>query len=410
MIQVTNKALCSGCGACVQSCPKNCIEFERDSEGFLYPRVDVNKCINCGLCEKVCPFQSSVPDSCADPDVFCAFNKNENIRFNSSSGGVFTSLAEAVIEKKGVVFGVALTEDCKAAKHIAVESTENLPKLQGSKYFQSSSENTYTDVKKYLEQGRQVLFSGTPCQVKGLRLFLKKKYDNLLCVDIICHGVPSQKLWDKYVDYLQNKEHAELCDVRFRSKMYSWKERGKNIDRKNKVFNYNFEDPYFAMFNCSVCLRHSCYDCKAKGGTSGADITLGDFWGVEKVYPEYSDNKGFSMVLINSELGKKAFAEIVPQFTVRNEGLSYKLAKECNPAIFKSQPFSSERDTFYIDADSMDFEKLAEKYAGITPKIRIKSFLHKTGVWSVIQKARNSGVDPDYGMLLIYKDRQVTGK
>lgn len=405
MIKIKDKALCAGCGACVQSCPLHCIFMRTDEEGFCYPEADQEKCVECGICEHVCPCINKLHHSEQEPDVWCVRHQNDRIRFDSSSGGVFSALAEWIIKQGGIVFGAELSEDCQSVKHTAVGALEEIERIRGSKYVQSSVGNTYLCAKEYLEQGKKVLFSGTPCQIKGLKLYLEKDFDYLVCVDVICHGVPSQSLWAKYAEYLQEKFGTEISSVNFRSKKYGWRDFGTKYlgNRGKQYFKFNFEDPYFRMFNSNLCLRPSCYQCQAKDGESGADITLGDFWNVESVFPELNDNKGISMVLLNSDKGKKLFETVRKEFYATNKGLSYELAKKCNPAIYKSQPYPAVRSAFYADMNNMSFCRLSEKYVPATMKIALKALLLRIGLWPYIEKKRG-GVMPDYGILVIYKN------
>lgn len=391
MIKITDKSMCVGCGACVQSCPINCISLATDEEGFRYPIVDVERCVECGKCERVCPTINSLDNSSnGTTDVWCVKNLNEKIRFDSSSGGVFSAIAEYIVRNNGVVFGVSMSDECKSAEHIAVQLSGDLRRLRGSKYLQSNIGNSYLAAKAYLQQGREVLFSGTPCQIKGLKLFLNKEYKNLICVEVICHGVSSQKLWAKYVDFLQKKLKSKITNVNFRSKKYGWQDFGMEYltESESLHFEFNFEDPYFRMFNNNFCLRPSCYDCRSKDGQSGADITLGDFWNIETVYPDVNCNEGISMVLLNSNYGKELFEKIKNGLFCTNEGLDYGVAKRCNPAIYKSQPYNVWRNGFYGDMDSLSFGDLSKKYTPKTAKIVLKSTLMRAGFWKYIQRVR----------------------
>lgn len=203
-IDLEEWSTCCGCSACAQACPKGCITMQADGEGFLYPVIDENTCIACGACEHVCPIKNTSPEPTGEPDAYAAYSKNTEQRLESSSGGVFSLLAEEILQNSGVVFGAAMSEDCRKAQHIAVERQEDLWKLRGSKYLQSEIGSTYRQAENALKQGRRVLFSGTPCEIEGLHRYLRREYENLLCVDLICHGVPSAKLWEKYVSYREN--------------------------------------------------------------------------------------------------------------------------------------------------------------------------------------------------------------
>ncbi len=397
--------MCVGCGSCVQKCPLKCISLRTDEEGFYYPYVNTKKCVDCGKCESVCPCINSLKQFKEKIDVWCVKHKDNVVRFNSSSGGVFSALAECIIHQNGVVVGVTMSNNCKLAEHIVVQSYEDIKKIRGSKYLQSNIGDIYLRTEKYLEQGKKVLFSGTPCQIKGLKLFLNKDFDNLVCVDVICHGVPSQKLWAKYIEYLQEKLKSRIINVNFRSKKYGWLDFETKYwdNQEHQYFRFNFEDPYFRMFNSVFCLRPSCYQCQAKDGKSGADITLGDFWNIETIHPIFNDSKGLSMVLLNSNKGKRLFEEVKENFYSINKGLNYELAKKCNPAIYKSQSYHPARDIFYKDMNKLSFKKLSKKYTPKTLKIILKGVLLKAGVWDCIKKCLGEGITDSYGMLLTYK-------
>ncbi len=378
MIKILNKEKCSGCGACAQSCSLNCIQLKTDKEGFWYPSVDTNICVNCGRCEKVCPcLNESVSAKIGNTEVLGVKNNSDEVRFNSSSGGVFTALAKQIFNMNGIVFGVAMSADNKTAHHIQINSIEEIHRLQGSKYIQSEVGNAYIETKNHLDNGKFVLFSGAPCQIKALNLFLGKEYDNLITAEVICHGVPSTLLWHKYVNYIESTTGSIIEKVNFRSKKYGWKSFGTAYcDRNRKyVFKFHFEDPFFRLFLKNICLRPSCYDCLAKDGKSGADISLGDFWGIEKVAPNFDDNRGVSMVLIHTKKGRVFFDSVAEDFEFLDHSLEYDFAVQCNPAIACSPKYHASRNVFFNDMNTMSFKQLSTKYVPSSSKIKIKSIL-----------------------------------
>lgn len=349
MITITNKSLCCGCAACVQICPKQCIQLLADREGFLYPLVDASLCIDCGLCEKVCPEKAEALES-KPTHVYAAVNPNEAVRKVSSSGGIFTLLAEAVIAGGGVVFGARFDKDWSVI-HDYAETLEGFGAFRGSKYVQSRIGETFRQAEQFLKAGRKVLFSGTPCQIMGLKKFLRKEYDNLLAVDFVCHGVPSPLVWKKYIEEILVRQdekktissHSKplihgrdtLIDgISFRNKCLGWKKysfalilsKATAAGEKNTVsFSSIFYDnAYMQAFLSNLSLRPACYRCPAKAGKSGSDIMLGDFWGIEKIAPEIDDDCGCSLLFINNpelrdELQKKGcllaeypFSEVLP--------------------------------------------------------------------------------------------------
>ena len=314
MIEIITKSDCCGCGACSQICPKHCIEMKADNEGFLYPTVDKNACINCGLCEKNCPILISRRNESKKTirqDAYVAYHLDEAIRLKSSSGGVFTALAEDVIQHGGVVFGAAFDQEF-LVHHIGVEDVNGLEKLRGSKYLQSRTEDTFREAKTALDQGRWVLYSGTGCQIAGLKAYLKQDYPNLITVDILCHGVPSPLLWKHYLLELEHTHGAKAQQITFRKKDPGWKRFSLSLFfSNNQVYMHTLkEDPYMQMFLKNICLRPSCYDCKFKTIHSQADITLGDCWGIEKYMPEIDDDKGISVIFVHTGNGSGAISRI----------------------------------------------------------------------------------------------------
>lgn len=313
MINITDKHKCCGCTACISVCPKGCISMSEDKEGFLYPIVDSVKCIDCGLCEKVCPVLHPLKNE-AEPLVYAAINNDESIRMQSSSGGIFTLLAEYVIENGGVVFGACFDRDWNVV-HDYTETKEGLARFRGSKYVQSNVGNSFSQVKAFLDSGREVLFSGTPCQVAGLKNYLRKPYPNLLTVDLVCHGVPSPEVWRKYLQETvckayrikKNKSAINLCDyisdISFRFKDKGWKKYSIKIVFRNGKFEMMpfYENPYMNIFLSNLSLRPSCYACPTKLYNVQSDITIADFWGVNDIKPDIDDDKGCGLILIHSK-------------------------------------------------------------------------------------------------------------
>ncbi len=319
MIHINEKRDCCGCGACASACPKGCISMKEDVEGFLYPYIVIEDCIACGLCERVCPVlnQNDIEDT-AIPDAYAAYAKKNSIREKSSSGGLFSLIAENVLQSGGVVFGAAFDLDF-SVKHIVVDNSKELGRLRGSKYLQSRTENTFIDAKRFLDNGRLVLYTGTACQIEGLKKYLQKEYENLYTVDVLCHGVPSPKLWKKYIMEKENKYGGVVQKIFFRQKDFGWKIYVVLLEFSNKTAYKRIfkEDSFMKMFLANICLRPSCYACKFKGLNRSSDITLGDCWGINKYMPEMDDDKGTSVVLIHSEKGKKIFEVLSNQMIVR---------------------------------------------------------------------------------------------
>lgn len=354
MISIKDKKDCCGCSACVQKCPKQCISLKEDNEGFLYPKIDKSVCIDCGLCEKVCPvFHQGEPRK--PIKVYAAKNKNEEIRRQSSSGGIFTLLAEQTINEGGVVFGARFDENWEV-KHDYTETIEGLIAFRGSKYVQSRMEDNYKKAETFLKLERKVLFSGTPCQIAGLKRFLRKDYDNLLTVDFVCHGVPSPGVWRQYLKETVarmcdknsvstdpiSKDNAHVESISFRDKSSGWKKYSFSLTLsatsrsgvKNTVSLCELysKNTFMKGFLADLYLRPSCYACAAKCGKSGSDITIADYWGISNHHPEWDDDKGTSLILVNTLYGVKCFKKLDFEF----EETLYGQALEGNPSLENS--------------------------------------------------------------------------
>lgn len=379
MIKIEDKTRCCGCSACANICPKNCISMKKDDEGFLYPVVDLKLCINCGLCENVCQYKKDSSARKKKPESYAAKIKDERIINNSSSGGMFPLLAEEYLNNNGVVYGVAFNKDYKSVKFIRVDNKNDLNEIMRSKYLQSSMGDIYKQIRDDLIGGKKVLFSGVPCQVVGLKLFLKKEYDNLFAVEVICHGTPSQSLWEKYFNHLEKKYNAKVEEVNFRKKLNSNNAFGL-IREEDKIEQYlnQHEDPYMIMFLKDICLRPSCYSCKAKELESMADLTLADLWGVQDIVPDLNDDKGTSLVLIHSKKGLDILNRVKDKCLLKQ--IQFDDAIKFNPSYYKSAQKPVERNTFYTDINMMDFEQIQKKYC--KPKkgkwiTRLKRFIKR---------------------------------
>ena len=344
---------CTGCRACANACPKGCISFRKNKEGFLYPQIDYSKCIHCGKCIRVCPVYNNLKIDHINKCL--AVKANDKVRKNSSSGGVFYHLAEEVLNRSGVVFGAAFDETMDL-KHIAVTDIKDLQKLQGSKYLQSNTKNTFKKVKEYLENNKPVLYVGTPCQIKGLHLFLNKKYDNLYTVDVICHGVPSPLVFLKYISKLEEKNNSNITKYSFRNKDEGWEKFHTKIEFEDgNIINERFDqNVYMKGFLRNLYLRKSCYACSAKKFTSGSDITLGDFWGIQEELPEFNDDKGCSVVFINTSHGEDLFNSVQENFEIKK--ISDKVIKY-NKSVLESVFENKNRERFFDDLDKVDIEE-----------------------------------------------------
>lgn len=361
MLKIEKKDNCCGCYACYSVCHKKSIEFLEDEDGFKYPSINKQICTNCNSCNKVCPLlEESHTNKDNYPQAYAGINLSHDVRMNSSSGGIFSLLAEEILKNNGVVFGARFDSQFNVV-HAYFESIKELEKFRGSKYVQSDIGDSYINAKEFLEQGRKVLFTGTPCQISGLKSFLKKDFENLYTQDIICFGVPSPKVWRKYLDYREANDLKKPEQITFRDKQKSWKKFSVKFEYDNGKYEENkLDDLYMRFFIAGLSLRKSCYNCSFKLQNKIADITLGDFWGIENVLPEWDDDKGVSAIIVNNEKGKKMLEAISSKLKLRdveiNDIIKY------NPMLVKASDLNKNREKFFADLDKKDFDELASKY------------------------------------------------
>lgn len=391
MIEIKDKRLCCGCSACGQVCPTGSISMVEDREGFLYPAVSLDTCTRCGLCERVCPVVNRYDPSAA-PKAFAVRNTDEATRMASSSGGVFSALAGQVFKSGGNVCGAVYDYGCDCVRHICTDDVAALPMLRGSKYIQSVCGDCFSEVRARLLGGTSVMFCGTPCQVAGLRHYLRRDYDNLLLVEVICHGVPSAKVWRGHLKGLIRRwakcggtDSPELKDVSFRSKRrLGWKDYcieltvdGGDDGSGEVIYSAkSMDDMFMKGFMKNLYLRPSCYDCPARSGRSRSDITLGDFWGVWNTHPELDDDKGTGLAIVHTEKGLHA---------LNTAGLEMKevpleQSLEMNPLYISSvsRP-AKEREAF--------FRRMAEGMENMDDVTR--DLLSKnTDVWKIMYRLR----------------------
>ena len=396
MVDIKEKNECCGCNACVQRCPESCITMREDNEGFSYPEVDREVCIDCGLCEKVCPVIHQ-GDKRKPLAVYAVKHKDDKIRLSSSSGGAFTALAESVIDEDVVVFGAKFDEDWSVF-HDYTDTKEGLAAFRGSKYVQSRVGDSFKKAEYFLKAGRKVLFSGTPCQIAGLKRFLRKEYDNLLTVDFICHGVPSPGVWREYLkeetarqcggknsvlSHPNIKEReARIESISFRDKRLGWKKYSfaltlsvpnghgaKNTVLLSEPLNKNI---FLRGFLTNLYLRPSCHTCPAKSFKSGSDITIGDFWGVQYVMPEIDDDKGVSVVMVNTENCVNIFREM----RLDSRAVDYESVLRYNPSIERSVRLIEKRNSFYTNRGEMLSEKI-EKLCRLSYKQRLRGIVSR---------------------------------
>lgn len=358
---IIKKELCTGCMACKNICPKNAINIYRDKNGFEYPSIDTKLCVRCGLCRKICPVIDKMQENGYQTKVYVGINKDEKTRLQSSSGGIFSVLANYILSKQGIIYGTKFNQKLEVS-HERLENKKDIELFRGSKYVQSKIRDTYKKVKEDLKDKKLVLFTGTPCQVEGLLSFLGKKYDNLYTQDIICHGVPSPKVWKKYVEYKKEKNGEYPLTVNFRKKdILGWSNYQVDYKYSNKEeIIHHKDDIYMKIFLNNLDLRESCYNCQFKKISKQSDITLGDFWGIDKIKPRLNDEKGVSVIIINSLKGEKLFNEI-------KQYIKYDDAKiddviKYNSCVCQSTQYNLKRDKFFEDIDKYDFEHIIYEY------------------------------------------------
>lgn len=354
---------CSVCTACFAICPKDAITMQSDLEGFKYPVVEKNKCIDCGVCSKVCPLDNAQSNFEEDKTSFACSAKDKNFARQSSSGGVFAILANMYVKEQAVIYGAAFDDNLNVC-HIRADKKDELKSLYTSKYVQSDMGNTFRQVKGDLDNGKKVLFAGTPCQVAGLKSYLQKDYLNLLSVDFICHGVPSPLVWQRYIIAMEKKLNNKITEISFRDKKDGWKNYYFKLSTANGDVFYekHGENIYMKGFLKDLYLRPSCYDCKFKTLHRASDITLADFWGIEKIIPEINVEKGVSLCWASSEKGKQVLADVLK----RTDYYEVKLreAIKHNSSAIKSVEMHKNRDKFFEEVNNSDADiiSLIEKY------------------------------------------------
>ena len=357
----------------MQVCPHHCIRMVEDEEGFLYPVVDDEKCVDCGLCEKICPCLNDLDLQPSLRKTF-ALKDDDVSRMKSSSGGAFASIARYVLSNGGIVYGAALGPN-KEVLHIAIESESELDQLRGSKYAQSNLCETYPNIKRHLAEGKLVLFSGVSCQVKGLKTFLRKDYDNLLTVEILCHGVSSPGIYQKYLDEICDKyeiEKDEMEKIFFRNPMI-WKEFILSIYLKDgRVLNGPLDNAFMQGFSRNLIVRPACFDCCAKCLKAGSDVLLGDFWCLEYLDEKFADNKGVSLAIMNTPKG----VELIRHLDSEVKEFKYEQALLGNRNIEHSQKEPEDRKAFFETyIVSKDYTASICKYTQLPLRLRIRHWI-----------------------------------
>lgn len=380
MIEIIDKKACCGCWACENVCPLKCIKMTEDNEGFLYPNVDLDNCIDCKLCEKVCPIINNKPEKKNESQKGVLLQiKDKQIRKESTSGGAFTAIASWVINNGGVVFGASMNLVEKRVEHTWVDTIEGLGKFRNSKYVQSNIHSCYSDCKKFLNEGRWVCFSGTPCQIEGLKHFLRKQYDRLVTIDVVCYGIPSPGLFRDYLTWKQDEIGGNFKKVLFREKRLCYNYTSFSIYNEIETKNYHKgveSEQFLRSFFSNINVRPSCYECQFKKRYRVSDFTIWDCYDV-KLFSRNFDDTGTNRILVHSTLGEKVMNEITMKVNMEMyENLDFFIADEI--AMISSVPMNAKRESFFSDYARMNMEKLMNKWFPITLKVKMNSFLRRT--------------------------------
>lgn len=388
------KKSCCGCSACMNICPEHAISMKPDEDGFAFPQINVDLCIKCGLCDNVCALKNESVVNNEPIAVYAAINKNESTLMSSASGGVFGALANIVLGKNGIIFGCAYNERMEP-EHVGIKSKSDIKKLQGSKYVQSDINTTFTEAREYLKKGKWVLFTGTPCQIAALKLYLGKDYDQLITADIICHGVPSKDFFKGYIKYLEEKLKGKVVDFKFRDKTKGWGLTGKVVYQKNdKIYERSIlpiDSYYYYYFLRGEIYRASCYECKYACGNREGDFTMGDYWGIGKVHPEVQTEKGVSLLLVNSKKGMTLIDELrnyleltesnFDQARVYNEQLNRPMDKSSRRGailkMWREGGYKAIADDYYKSNKKMIMMARIKKYVPVSIKESLKAIINR---------------------------------
>lgn len=377
MIQIKDKADCCGCTACASICPKDAINMEPDTLGFKYPKVDLNKCIDCGLCEKVCAFNDHYDTSLnlPQPDAYAARHKNMKEVETSRSGAAFIAISDYVLENGGVVYGAGYTDHFHVV-HKRATTKEERNEFKGSKYVQSDLNHVFLQIKKDLKNGLTVLFSGTPCQTAGLNSYIGKKLrERLILIDIVCHGVPSPYIWKDYIAYLEKKHKDSICQVNFRDKqLFGWTAHHETFKFSNIKGKIHDTKAFTYLFYKHIMFRHSCGVCPYTNTRRPSDITIADFWGWEKTDSNINaDDKGVSLILVNTETGNMIFESIKSQMNT----IPVKLEDCLQPNLLHPSVIHPKRMKFEYDYQQKGFSYVMRKYGDVGWQYQIKKVLKK---------------------------------
>lgn len=360
---------CCGCALCASVCPKNAITMQR-SNGFLYPVIDQSLCVDCGLCAKKCPFGREKQEDSNCLDAYAVKHTDEQVVQNSSSGGVFTAVSDYILSQGGAVIGADFDEDMNVV-HVVANTPEKRDRLRGSKYIQSDTTGVYDAIRHLLNDGVPVLFTGVPCQAAGVREAFPNE-EKLYIMDIICHGVPNPLVWKQYVAFIEKKYGKKLTYYSFRDKAISgWRKYSAKLtfEDGSQVAHNDVTGSFIELFRYDVCLRPSCTRCRFTSKQRVGDMTIGDFWGIENVMPEISDNKGISAVMVNTEKGRALFEAIKPHITAYPCSQDDIAARQ--PNLSRPSQYSNKAAAFQADLAALPFEAVLKKYTRVGLKRRL---------------------------------------
>lgn len=363
------KDQCCGCGACGDICPKGAISMER-KDGFLYPMVNVNECVDCGLCQKVCAFRQQKQTHSNSIHAYAGRIRDDQVRMESSSGGIFTAVSDHVLNENGVIYGAAYDEVLRVRHHRAEKSLDR-DRMRGSKYVQSDTTGIFRQVKEDLRQGKRVLFTGTPCQVAALKAFLGRDEEKLLLIDIVCHGVPSPEVWENFVTFIHEKYGKRPASYAFRNKQVSWRSYSPKVtfDDGSVVGENDCTGSFIELFRYDLCLRPSCTACRYTSMQREGDLTIGDFWGIEGVLPQMDDGKGVSALLVNTPKGQAVLERLKDVLELR-PCTPEQIARR-QPNMSRPSQHSTKAAAFSADLRGMPFGKVLKKYTRVGLKRRL---------------------------------------
>lgn len=391
MIEIKEKKDCCGCAACANICPQSCVTMQEDAEGFCYPVIDIEVCINCGLCEKVCPVINVKKEQPFEQEGYVVQAKDSQVLRESTAGGAFSVLAKRILKEGGVVFGVEMLTP-QMACHTYIENERELTRYRGSKYIQSYiDESVYKQTKNFLQQGRKVLFSGTPCQIEGLVCFLGKTYEDLITVDVVCRAVPSPKIFRKYIEYHEKHMKKRIKRAKFRDKYYGYKYATMNLTTEDDKSDYHRgreSDIWYRAFFSNICDRPACYECKFKKRYRVSDFTIWDCFPIWRFSKELNNDKGATRVLIHSEKGKALWKQVEGDFFWEkiNSDLLVKDSKEMLEVVQKNES----RERFFVDAELLSVDDLFSKYFPVSWKVKVERLIrvvcYKLGIYSLVKK------------------------